>query len=204
MHTKLTLSSLAVGALLAGLTLGGTAMAHEDAPADRQTTQQTQNTQQTQQTHAAESTDAKQDRVSVQRERGLVIEAVSDDAALPAFVTIYENDVYGNSIQVVLDPENDLIGAAEGTAPFVVDGVIDVTVQIAGKPARLTGTVVETDTTRNVEPVQDAGEQLVIRGTHRLLDADLTLSYDGASVPLQAAPAFAYDNETRKVTLYGN
>ena len=54
-----------------------------------------------------------------------------------------------------------------------------------------------------VEPVQDGGEQIVTRGTHTQLVGDLTLTYDGVTVPLQLDTAFGYDLEVRKVALYG-
>lgn len=192
MNMKLPLGALTAGVLLAGLAAGGAAVAHDPAP--------------TTTAEVAKDTRAetKTSRTSVQHERGIVVEATSQDESAPVWLSLYENDRHGNSVQVMIgDPEDDLIGALDQPEPFVVDGAVDVVVDIAGQPARLTGTLTETDRTRTVDPLQDAGEQLVVRGTQTQLVADLVLVYDGRSIPLAAAPAFAYDLETRRVTLYG-
>lgn len=146
------------------------------------------------------------DRVNgVELQQGLVLEGAGVAGGLAAMVTVYENSLHGNSVQVVLgDPEDDRIGFTEGTEPFVVAGVLSVTVQIDGRPAVLSGTVQEVGKPEKVvEPQQDGGEQIVTRGTHTQLLVDGTLTYDGTSVPLEFAPAFAYELEVLKVSLYG-
>jgi len=143
---------------------------------------------------------------NVERQRGIVVEGTSLAEDLSATVTVYENSLYGNSIQVVLgDPDHGgLIGSLEQTEPFVVGGVLNARVTIDGRIAELTGTVERTGrTTRVTEPVQDAGEQVISKGTHTQLLTDVTLSFDGQTVPLSFAPAFAYDLEVRRVDLYG-
>ena len=196
MNTKPLLRTFAAGLVLAALGTAGSALA-DDAPAP---------------THGAPEATAVSDTkvavtstpVSVEHQRGLVIEATGEAHGLAASISLYENQAYGSFAQVVLgDPEDDLIGAVEQTAPFVIDGRVELNVNVAGKPAVLSGTVVETDTTKVVDPQQDAGEQQVIRGTQSQLVTDLALTYDGVTVPLQAAPAFAFDLEVRRVTLYG-
>lgn len=186
MNSKLTLRTLAAGLVIAGLGISGTALA--DSGAER-------------------GTDAKSTStpVTVENQVGTVIEATGSAAGVDVWLSLYENQLHGNSLQVILgDPELDLIGATEQTAPFVVDGAVDVTVEIDGRPARLTGTVTEIGTSKMVEPVQDNGEQLVTRSRQTQLGAALTLTYDGVAVPLEAAPAFSYDNEVRRVDLYGS
>ena len=140
---------------------------------------------------------------SVEIQRGVVLEGYGDGA----FVTVYENSRYGNSLQVVLgDPdEGGHVGYVEQSDPVVVDGVLTVTLDIDGFPAELSGTVTPTGRPeRLVEPMQDAGEQLVTRGTHTRLLTDITLSYRGTVVSLAFDPAFAYDLEVRRTTLYGS
>lgn len=187
MNSKLTLRTLAAGLVIAGLGVSGTALANDDtgrpAPAGN--------------THSTP--------VTVENQVGKVIEATGSADGLDVSLSLYENQKYGNSLQVVLgDPELDKIGTAEQTEPFVVDGQVDVTVQIDGRPARLTGSVAEIGTSKLVEPIQDAGEQLVTKSRQTQLSAVLTVTYDGVTVPLEAAPAFAYYNEVRRVALYGN
>jgi hypothetical protein len=142
---------------------------------------------------------------SVETQRGLVLEGSGQINGVSLQVTVYENSLYGNSVQVVLgDPDEGNIGAAEQDAPFVVEGELDATVRIGGRSATLSGTVESTGRTeRVVEPVQDGGEQIVTRGTNTALLTDVTLTYDGASVPVEFAPAFAYELQVRKVSLYG-
>jgi len=156
---------------------------------------------------AVTSDSADQSNVNVEHQRGIVLEGSGLAGDLPVTVTVYENSLYGNSIQVVLgDPDDGgHIGAAEQAEPFVVDGVLNATVEVGVRTVELSGTVEETGrATKLTEPIQDGGEQLVSKGTHTQLLTDVTLSFDGKSVALEFAPAFAYDLEIRKVGLYGN
>lgn len=142
---------------------------------------------------------------TVETQKGIVLEGSGEADGLAAMVTVYENDRYGNTLQVVLgDPDEDLIGNASGTDAFVADGALSATVQIAGHDAVLTGTVAESGRPEFIrESLQDAGEQIVSKGTHTQLLVDATLTYQGHEVPLTFAPAFAYDLEVRRVALYG-
>jgi hypothetical protein len=143
---------------------------------------------------------------NVEIQRGIVMEGAAASGDLPVSVTLYENSLHGNSVQVVIgDPDDGLIGYAEQGQPFVVDGTLHASVEIDGQTAQLTGTVARTGRpTKVMEPIQDSGEQLITRGTHTQLLANVTISYAGTSIALEFAPAFAYDLEIRRVTLYGN
>lgn len=188
MKTTSLLRTAAAALALTGVGFSGAALAHDGASSPRAAAS------------SRPAAVAPSTPVSVEHQTGLVIEATGDGV----WVSVYENQLHGNTLQVVLgDPELDLIGHAEQAAPFVVDGKLDVTVTVDGKPARLTGTVVAGGTSKLVEPLQDGGEQIVTRSRQTRLVAELTLAYDGVSVPLAAGPAFAYDNEVRKVALYG-
>lgn len=55
-----------------------------------------------------------------------------------------------------------------------------------------------------VEPLQDNGEQIVSKGTNTPLRADVVMSLDGTTIPLDFVPAFAYDLQVRKVALGGS
>jgi len=187
MHTKHLARTVAAALLIGGLATGGAALAHDDSPAPTERDRTSQATP-----------------TSTQVETGIVVEATGSYAGHDVLVLLYENERYGNSLQVVLDPENDVIGWTEQEAPFVVDGRVDTDVTVDGRTARLTGTVVRTgETSKVVDPVQDGGEQIVTRGKHTQLDADLVLEFAGSSIPLEAAPAFAFDLDVRRTTLYG-
>jgi hypothetical protein len=200
MHTNTTRLVLVATTLVAGLGIAGAAVAQGgENPA-----QSTTVADPARQTVPAQP--PTQNTPTVEQERGIVLEGSGEADGLAASTTVYENDRYGNSVQVVLgDPDDDRIGYAEQAQPFVVDGHLTATVEIDGRPAVLSGTVVASGRPeRLVDPGQDAGEQRVVRGTHTALVTDVTLSYDGTTVPLQFAPAFAYDLEVRTVDLYGN
>jgi len=178
--------TLVAAALVGGLSIAGVAAAQpapHKAPATATTT--TSNTP------------------VVEHEAGIVLEGSGSVGDLSASITVYENSLYGNSVQVVLG--DDVIGDDEGTTAYLVDGVLQATVRVDGKAATLSGRLAPTGRPEKiVEPAQDAGEQLVTRGTHTELVGDVTLSYDGVVIPLELAPAFAYDLEVRTVALYGN
>ena len=142
--------------------------------------------------------------VRVEHEIGTVLEGTAD-AGTPVMVTVYENNLHGSSIQVVLgDPDDDNIGYVEQEGAFIQDGVLDVTVDVQGTPVRLHGTVAPNGRpTKIVEPIQDNGEQIVVKGTNTPLATDVDVTVRGVSGAVQFAPAFAFDLESRKVTLYG-
>jgi hypothetical protein len=193
-HTK---HLIVVGSLLvAGLGIAGAATADDaTAPAQRPTVTE------------VTSDSLEQANVNVEHQRGIVLEGTGLAGNLPVAVTVYENSLHGNSVQVVLgDPDNGgQIGFVERAQPFVVDGVLNAVVGINGQSIVLSGIVQETGrATKVTEPIQDASEQVISKGTHTQLLTDVTLTFDGKCAALEFAPAFAYDLEIRKVGLYGN
>lgn len=147
------------------------------------------------------------DTVHLETERGHVLEGYAEVGGVPVTLTVYENSTHGNFAQVVLgDLEQDgAIGSVEQTDPFIVDGQLDLTLEVGGSPFELHGTVTPVGKAeRLTEALQDNGEQVVSRGTHRQLDVDVTATYAGHSGAVSFAPAFAYDLTTRRVALYGN
>lgn len=194
MNTNLSLRALAVAAVLtAGLGTAATAVAQDGSPQSAPTA-----------ARSAADTTSERTPTSVVHQSGIVIEAHGEHVGSPVAVYLYENSVHGNSLQVVLDPEQDVIGFVEQQTPFVVDGTVDVTVDVQGRSVVLSGTVADSgEAAKEVDPRQDGGEQIITRGTQTRLLADLSLTVEGVDVPLEAAPAFAYDLEVRKVTLYG-
>jgi hypothetical protein len=189
-HTKLIL----VGSLLvAGLGVAGAATAN-DTP-----------TSEPSGTTAPVAVDHPESGVNVEHQRGIVLEGAGVIGGRDVTVTVYENSLHTNTIQVVVgDPDDGLIGFVEQEQSFVINGVLEASVEIDGQTSDLKGTVEETGRAKKVtEPVQDAGEQIISKGTHTQLLVDVNLSFDGDSAKLAFAPAFAYDLEIRKVALYG-
>ena len=190
MNTKLSLRAAAVG--LAALVIGAAGI----ASGDESTATRAAVTPPTPAVQKAEKP------VTIEHERGIVIEGNAVLDREPVGISLYENAKYGNVLQVFF-PETDEVGAVEQDAPFVVDGRVDVTVEVDGRSVRLAGVVAETGRTRVVEPLQDGGEQLVTKGTHAILDVDVALTVGDHSVPLEAT-GFAFDLDVRRVQLYGN
>lgn len=143
-------------------------------------------------------------RVVVERQAGVVLEGTAD-AGQPVLVTVYENSKYGSSIQVVLgDPDEENFGYVEQPGALIAGGVLDVTIDVKGTPVTLRGTVAKTGRPEKIqESYQDAGQQIVDKGTHTQLATDIDVIVRGVTAPVSFAPAFAYDIESRKVTLYG-
>jgi hypothetical protein len=142
--------------------------------------------------------------VQVEHQVGTVLEGTADTGT-PVMLFLYENSLHGSSIQVVLgDPEDDNIGHVEQGEAFITDGVLDVTVDVGGTPVRFQGTVSPDGRPEKVvEPLQDNGERIVTKGTNTQLAADVSVTVGGTTAPMSFAPAFAFDLESRKVTLYG-
>ncbi len=155
---------------------------------------------------SSKNSSSDQGQVTVQRERGVVLEGSGSADGLDVMVLVYDNDRHGSSIQVVLgDPDDGgQIGWAEQKEPYVVDGRLAASVEIEGQVLTVSGSVTETGKPKQVhEQHQDAGEQIIVKGTHVQLLTDVSASFGDAVVGLQFAPAFAFDLEVRKVRLYG-
>ena len=142
--------------------------------------------------------------VRVEHEVGKVLEGYADGDT-PVTVFLYENSLHGSSLQVVLgDPEDDNLASVDQEGAFIRDGRLDVTVDVNGTPVTLRGTVTDSGKpAKLVDPVQDNGEQLVMKGTNTPLATDVTVTVGSDSAPMDFAPAFAFDLQTRTVTLYG-
>ncbi len=111
------------------------------------------------------------------RERGNAIECTGPINGLDAYVQLYENSHYGNSVQIVLD--DDGLGAGrDHTQPFVHGEQVHGAVLIAGTRAVVTGTVTRGATKLPVhEEFDHAGEHVVTDGFQQKLTTDLTLTY---------------------------
>jgi len=140
---------------------------------------------------------------SVERERGIVMECVGEADGLQAYASLYENNRYGNHLQVVLgDPD-----AGNGRSKLVKrrileDGTVRAAITIDGARARIKGTAARVGKKEHVhEELDDAGYHVTSDGTHRRIVTDLELRYDGAVVPLTCDPAFAYALKVTKTPI---
>ena len=137
---------------------------------------------------------------TTERERGIVLDCHGEADGLQAYASIYENQRYGNYLQVVLgDPDDGNGRSKEPKRPFLVDGKVRATITVDGAKARIRGTAAKVGKKKAVHEVHDdAGYLITIDGTHRRLANDLVLRYDGAVVPLTCDEAFAYDLRVTK------
>ena len=136
-------------------------------------------------------------------ERGIVLECAGDAHGLQVWTSVYENQRYGNTVQVVLgDPDDGNGSSKDSDEKFVVDGVVKATVRIDGKRALIEGVVRRHGArTRVYEEYEDAGFLVKTRGYHRQLLTDMGARYAGTSVPLACDTAFVYDLEVKKIPI---
>jgi hypothetical protein len=132
---------------------------------------------------------------TTERERGIVLECQGEADGLEAYASLYENDRYGNVLQVVLGGPDS--GNGRSKTPerrFLEDGKVRGTITIDGSKARIRGTAVKVGKKKRVHEVHDdAGYLITVDGTHKRLATDLVLRYDGVRVPLTCDLAFRYD-----------
>jgi hypothetical protein len=134
-------------------------------------------------------------------EKGVVLECTGEAEGLSAYVNLYENDTYGNYLQVVLDEDPERAASRE-PQDILRAGKLRTGIIVAGKRARIVGTATRVGPrTRVHEETDDAGQHVVMHGYHRRLAHRVVLRYDGAAVPLRCAPAFFYRLEVTKTPI---
>ena len=134
-------------------------------------------------------------------ERGIVIECTGDAHGVQIWTSVYENQRYGNTVQVVIgDPDDGNGNLRETEETFLVDGAVKASVKVNGKKAVIKGTAERYGARSKVyEEYDDAGFLIKTRGFHRQLRTDLVATYAGKVVPLTCDPAFFYDLEVKKI-----
>lgn len=143
-------------------------------------------------THASEPT--------VTHERGIVIECSGTFKNRAVYASVYENEPNGNVLQILVgDDESQVGGGRETTRDFLDGKRIRATMKVDGTRATIEGTAERYGKKIPVhEEHDDAGQHIVVDGTHRKLDTDLTLTWRNRTVPLDCDTAFAYDLRVSK------
>jgi hypothetical protein len=136
-------------------------------------------------------------------ERGIVIECRGQAHGVQVWTSVYENQRYGNTVQVVIGDPDDGNGNLRNTDDkFLADGVVNASVKVHGKKAVIKGVAERYGArTKVYEEYDDAGFLIKTRGFHRQLRTDLVARYDGTVVPLTCDPAFSYDLEVKKIPI---
>jgi len=136
-------------------------------------------------------------------EHGIVIECSGDAHGVQVWTSVYENQRYGNIVQVVIGgPDAGHGNSRNSDDKFLVDGVVKASVKVDGKRAAVKGTAERYGARSKVyEEFDDAGILIKTRGFHRQLETDLVATYAGKTVPLTCDPAFYYDLEVKKIPI---
>ena len=136
-------------------------------------------------------------------ERGIVLECQGEAHGLRVWTSVYENQRYGNVVQVVIGDPDDGNGSSKNTEDkFVVDGVVKATVKVDGARALIEGVVQRHGArTKVYDEYEDAGFLIKTRGYHRQLLTDMGARYAGHGIPLACDTAFVYDLEVKKIPI---
>jgi hypothetical protein len=143
------------------------------------------------------------DGATTNRERGIVIACHGDKKGLEAYVELYENNLAGNHVQVVLGGSDSGVGNDKWVDDAFRQGKdVRASIRVDGARAVVKGTARKYGPKTPVrESFDDAGYAIEIEGTHKQLRTDLVLRYDGTTVPLTCDDAFVYDLKVTKTPI---
>jgi hypothetical protein len=140
---------------------------------------------------------------TIERERGVVLDCHGEADGLEVYASLYENNLNGNHVQVVIgDPD-----AGHGNSKWVDHEIhegskVRAAIKVDGERAVVRGTATRVGKKTPVhESFDDAGYAIEIDGTHKRLRTDLVLRYDGTKVPLTCDDAFVYDLLVKKTPI---
>ena len=195
MRSTTVTRSLILGSVLAGaLTLGAVqgALGDSDSASDQKASTSSRSVQ------AASDIDRAKTR-SV-RERGIVLEGRGVWRGQTVKVFVYENQRYGNSLQIVVgDPDGrHAIGAGQGRDAYVIDGVLNVGLDVDGDLAVVKGSVTESSDPQLVTESAPDGELKLARGTNTPLMVKAIFRYRGATADLKFTKAYEYALESTR------
>ena len=195
MQSITTTRSLILGSVLAGaLTLGAVQMAAGDSGSPNERTNATSPRS------ARVATDVDQPTTKTVRERGIVLQGSGTWRGQLVEIFVYENRFYGNSLQIVIGDRagEPAIGGGEGRDAYVIDGVLNVGLEVDGDLAVVKGSVTPKGVPQRVtEPTPD-GELVASRGKHTPLSVKATFQYRGETVDLKFAKAFEYALKSKR------
>lgn len=136
---------------------------------------------------------------TVTNEKGILLECAGTWRGEEVYASLYENNTYGNTIQIVIG-DGDVAGGSRDTTTAFKDGRdVRGVLKLKGKKAVVEGTARAVGKKTPVhEEHDDAGQHITVDGTHRRLANDLTLTWKGTSVPLDCDNAFVYDLQVTK------
>jgi hypothetical protein len=133
-------------------------------------------------------------------ERGIVVECTGTIKGRPVYTSLYENNTVRNTIQIVIGDDDRQVGGSRDTdKDFLENQRIRGVLKVAGKRALVSGAAHRVGHRTTVHEVHDdAGQHITVDGFHRRLDTGATLTWKGATAPLDCANAFVYDLQVTK------
>lgn len=142
---------------------------------------------------------AQADEPTTTTEKGIVLECSGTWRGERVYSSLYENSVYGNTIQVVVGG-GDVAGDSRSTRHAFLDGrAVRGVLKLDGRRAVIAGTAHAVGGKTAVhEELDDAGQHITTDGTHRRLASNLRLTWKGTTVPLDCPESFVYDLQVTK------
>jgi len=132
-------------------------------------------------------------------EKGILLECSGTWKGEDVYASVYENETYGNTVQVVIGDGDVAGGIRETTRAFKDGRDVRAVLKLKGKRAVIEGTARAVGKKTLVhEEHDDAGQHITVDGTHRRLANDLTLTWRGTTLPLDCDNAFVYDLQVTK------
>ncbi len=127
-------------------------------------------------------------------EKGIVLDCSGTWKGEHVYASLYENSSAGNTMQVVI-ADGDVAGGGRETTRAFKDGRdVRGVMKLNGKRAVIEGTAKVVGKKVAVhEEHDDAGQHIVVDGTHRRLASDLEFTWKGRTVPLDCSESFVYD-----------
>lgn len=133
-------------------------------------------------------------------ELGIVVECTGTIKGRPVYTSLYENNVFGNTIQILIGADGHQVGGSRSTdRDFLENQRIRGVLKVAGKRALVAGAAHRVGHRKAVhDEFDDAGQHITVDGFHRRLHTEATLTWKGATAPLDCPNAFVYDLHVTK------
>jgi hypothetical protein len=139
-------------------------------------------------------------------EVGNLLECTGSWKSRAVYASLYENQTYGNTIQILIGDDDDQVGGSRDVeGDFIEAGRVHGTLLVGKKRAVVAGHASRVGKKIAVhEEHDDAGQHITVDGFHRRLADDLTLTRRKKTVPLDCANAFFYDLQVTKEDITGD
>lgn len=137
-------------------------------------------------------------------ERGNVLECTGTFRGRPVYASLYDNSVYGSTIQIVIgDGDTQVGGGREVKRPLIDGRQVHGALKLAGSRAVIDGHARRVGPRSQVtEEYDDAGQHISVRGINRALSSTVAMTWRNRTVPLTCDGHY-YDLKVTKVDTTG-